>query len=191
MFECLNCRLQIADCRCILVPKLRLGALPGETPFRVPGCTARETEFRKCGSQTEFGIQGENHSPTPADPFQHEKSSGKKRRHHARLLLIFIGTSFPARLLTLIKFTEGGVKGIKETCKRAADFKAHAKKHGIEVKEQLWCMGAYHGVIVFQDPDDETATDAMLSLSSRDNVSTQTMRAFDAGEMSKVVGKIA
>lgn len=56
-----------------------------------------------------------------------------------------------ATYLTLIKFTEHGVKDIKDTCKRAADFKAHAKKHGIEVKEQYWCMGAYDGVIVFDD----------------------------------------
>jgi uncharacterized protein with GYD domain len=96
-----------------------------------------------------------------------------------------------ATYLTLIKFTERGVKDIKDTCKRAADFKAHAKKHGIEVKEQYWCMGAYDGLIVFDAPDDETATSAMLSLSSRENVTTQTLRSFTAAEMSKIVGKIS
>jgi uncharacterized protein with GYD domain len=95
-----------------------------------------------------------------------------------------------ATYVTLLKFTERGVKDIKDTCKRAADFKTHAKKHGIEVKEQYWCMGAYDGVILFDAPDDETATAAMLSLSSRDNVSTQTMRSFTAAEMSKVLGKV-
>ncbi len=96
-----------------------------------------------------------------------------------------------ATYLTLIKSTERGVKDIKDTCKRAADFKAHAKKHGIEVKEQYWCMGAYDGLIVFDAPDDETATAAMLSLSSRENVTTQTLRSFTATEMSKIMGKIS
>lgn len=94
-----------------------------------------------------------------------------------------------ATYVTLIKFTEQGVKNIKDTCKRAADFKASAKKLGIEVKEQYWCMGAYDGVIVFEAPDDDTATAAMLSLSSLNNVTTQTLRSFTAAEMGKVVGR--
>jgi len=95
-----------------------------------------------------------------------------------------------ATYLTLIKFTERGVKDIKDSCKRAAEFKSHAKKHGIELKEQYWCMGAYDGVIVFEAPDDETATAAILSLSSRDYVQTQTLRAFKAAEMDKILGKV-
>ena len=96
-----------------------------------------------------------------------------------------------ATYVTLIKLTQRGVKDIKDTCKRAAELKAHAKKHGIEVKEQYWCMGAYNGVIIFDAPDDETATAAMLSLSSREYVTTQTLRSFTATEMSKILGKIS
>jgi uncharacterized protein with GYD domain len=96
-----------------------------------------------------------------------------------------------ATYLTLIKFTEHGEKDLKDTCQRAADFKTHAKKHGIEVKEQYWCLGAYDGFIVFDALDDETATAAMLSLSSRQSVTTQTLRSFNASEMSKIVGKIS
>src|SRR6516162_817234 len=95
-----------------------------------------------------------------------------------------------ATYATLLKFTERGDKNIKDTCKRAADFKTHAEKHGIEVKEQYWCMGAYDGLIIFDGPDDETATAAMLSLSSRDNVTTQTLRSFNPAEMGKIVGRI-
>src|SRR5437763_1935648 len=95
-----------------------------------------------------------------------------------------------ATYVTLIKFSERGVKDIKDTCNRAAEFKAHANKHGIEVKEQFWCMGIYDGIITFDAPDEATATAAMLSLSSRGNVSTQTLRSFTATEMSKIVGKV-
>ena len=95
-----------------------------------------------------------------------------------------------ATYVTLIKFTERGAKDVKDTCKRAAEFKSHAKKHGIEVKEQYWCMGAYDGLIIFDAPDDETATAAILSLSSREHVATQTLRSFTASEMSKIVGKV-
>jgi uncharacterized protein with GYD domain len=94
-----------------------------------------------------------------------------------------------ATYVTLIKLTEKGSKSIKDTGKRAADFKASAKKMGIEVKETYWCMGAYDGVLIFEAPDDETAIAGMLSLSSQDNVTTQTMRSFTASEMSKILGK--
>src|SRR5437868_11977744 len=96
-----------------------------------------------------------------------------------------------ATYLSLVKFTQRGAKDIKDTCKRAADLKTHAKKHGIEVKEQYWCLGAYDGLILFDAPDDETATAAMLSLSSREYVTTQTLRSFTAAEMSKILGKIS
>src|SRR5437870_12767319 len=95
-----------------------------------------------------------------------------------------------ATYVTLLKFTQRGVKEIKDTAKRAAELKSHAQKHGIEVKEQYWCMGAYDGVMIFDAPDDETATAAMLSLSSRGNVTTQTLRSFTAAEMSKILGKV-
>jgi uncharacterized protein with GYD domain len=101
-----------------------------------------------------------------------------------------MGDNVMATFLSLIKFTERGDKNIKDSCKRAAEFKTHAKKHGIEVKDQYWSMGVYDGVIIFEAPDDETATAAMLSLSSRECVTTQTLRSFTATEMTKLLGKI-
>ena len=95
-----------------------------------------------------------------------------------------------ATYVTLFKFTDQGVKKFKDTCKRAADFKASAKKLGIDVKEQYWCMGRYDGVMVFEAPDDETSTAGLLSLVSLGNVTTQTLRAFTAAEMGKIVGKV-
>lgn len=95
-----------------------------------------------------------------------------------------------ASYVTLLKFTDRGVKEVKDTCQRAAELRAHSKKHCIEVKEQYWCLGPYDGVLVFDAPDDETATAAMLSLSSREYVTTHTLRAFTAAEMSTIVGKV-
>jgi uncharacterized protein with GYD domain len=96
-----------------------------------------------------------------------------------------------ATYVALLKLTERGVKDIKESRKRAAEMKAHAKKHGIEIKEQLWCMGAYDGLVIFDAADDETATAAMLSLSMRGNVTTQTLRSFREGDMDKILGRLS
>jgi uncharacterized protein with GYD domain len=95
-----------------------------------------------------------------------------------------------ATYVTLIRFTEKGAKNFKDTCKRAADFKTSAKKLGIEVKETYWCMGRFDGVLIFDAPDDETATAGLLSLSALNNVTTQTLRSFTASEMNKILGKV-
>jgi uncharacterized protein with GYD domain len=92
-----------------------------------------------------------------------------------------------ATFITTLHFTEQGVKAVRDTCNRAAAFKTAAEKLGIKVTGQYWTLGAFDGVIVFEAPDEATATVAMLHLSSRDNLRTQTARAFDAAEMHKIL----
>src|ERR1700732_722194 len=96
-----------------------------------------------------------------------------------------------ATYVALLSFTEKGVANIKDTCKRAAELKTHSKKHGIELKQQYWCVGAYDGLLIFDAPDDETAAAAMLSLSSRGSVRPHTWQSCRADEMSKILGKIS
>ena len=94
-----------------------------------------------------------------------------------------------ATYLALVTFTDQGVKKFKDTCKRAADFTAKAKKMGADVKQIYWTLGAYDGAVIFEAGDDEAATGAMLYLGSLGNVTTETMRAFTAPEMQNVVRK--
>jgi uncharacterized protein with GYD domain len=93
-----------------------------------------------------------------------------------------------ATFITTMHFTEQGIKAIKGTCDRAEAFKATAKKMGVKVTGMYWTQGAFDGVIVCEAPDELTATAALLHLGSLGNIRTQTARAFDAGEMQKVLG---
>src|SRR5260221_7516347 len=96
-----------------------------------------------------------------------------------------------ATVITTIRFTEKGLQGIHESGKRATAFKAAAKKMGVKVTDIYWTLGSFDGVIVFDAPDDETATAAMLFLSSKGNVHTTTARAFESTEMEKIVAAFA
>jgi uncharacterized protein with GYD domain len=93
-----------------------------------------------------------------------------------------------ATFITTLHFTEQGLKAVRDTCNRAAAFKTAAEKLGITVTGEYWTLGAFDGVIVFEAPDEATATAAMLHLSSLDNLRTQTARAFDTAEMQKILG---
>ena len=95
-----------------------------------------------------------------------------------------------ATFISTIRFTERGLQGIRETTKRAAAFKAAAKKMGVKVSDVYWTLGAFDGVLVFDAPDDETATAAMLQLSSYGNVHTATARAFDSAQIEKIVSML-
>jgi uncharacterized protein with GYD domain len=96
-----------------------------------------------------------------------------------------------ATFLSTIKFTAQGIKAIGETTKRAASVKAAAKKMGVKVTDVFWTLGAYDGLLVFEAPDDETATAFMLQLGTMGNVHTTTARAFTAAEMDGILAKMS
>ena len=62
---------------------------------------------------------------------------------------------------------------------------------GVKVTGTFWTMGYFDGVMVFEAPNDETATAAMLHLAGQGYVHTTTARAFEADEFSKVIGVLA
>lgn len=74
--------------------------------------------------------------------------------------------------------------------KRAAAFKAAAKKLGAKVTNVYWTLGEYDGVVILEAPDDETAMTVLLYLAALGNVHTTTVRAFTAAEMDEIVAKM-
>ena len=92
-----------------------------------------------------------------------------------------------ASFVTLVKFTEQGIKGVGQTTKRAEAFREMAKKMGAMVKELYWTLGRYDAVAIFEAPDDETATRLMLTVGSLGNIRTETLRAYNAKEMGEIL----
>jgi uncharacterized protein with GYD domain len=96
-----------------------------------------------------------------------------------------------ATFISTVRFTSQGLQNIRDTAKRAAAFKTAAKKLGVKVADVYWTLGPFDGVLVFEAPDDETATAAMLQLSQAGNVHTQTARAYKTSEIEAIVGKLS
>jgi uncharacterized protein with GYD domain len=95
-----------------------------------------------------------------------------------------------ARYIGLFRFTDQGIRNIKDTVKRGDAAMADAKKMGVKVIEEFWAMGAYDGVVLFDAPDDETMTAFACKVSSLGNVKTETMRVFRKEEMEGILSKI-
>ena len=93
--------------------------------------------------------------------------------------------------VTLANFTQKGLHEVKGTLTRAEAFKAAAKQAGAEVKEFLWTQGAYDMVCIVEAPDDAAMSVLMLNALKLGNVSGQTLRAFNAAEMEKILAKVS
>ena len=96
-----------------------------------------------------------------------------------------------APYIVLGQFTDQGIRNVKDTTKRAEAFKDAARKAGVTVKDLYWTLGQYDVVTTVDAPDDATMTALLLSVGSLGNLRTQSMRAFSADEMGRILGKLA
>lgn len=94
------------------------------------------------------------------------------------------------RFVTLLRFTEQGIKEITQTTQRAAKFEAAAKELGATLVTQYWTMGEWDGFFVVEADDEETVMALMLRLGAQGSVRTSTSRAYAAEEMARVLAKV-
>jgi uncharacterized protein with GYD domain len=95
-----------------------------------------------------------------------------------------------AMYVSLIQFTDQGIRNIKKTIKRGDAAMAEAEKMGMKIVEEFWTMGTYDVVVVVDAPNDETMGAFMLKIGSLGNVKSHTMRAFRREEMAGILAKI-
>jgi uncharacterized protein with GYD domain len=92
--------------------------------------------------------------------------------------------------ISLVQFTDQGIRAAKETTQRVADWAAKVQSMGVSIKHMYWTLGQYDQVCVFEAPDEETAASVLLAADMLGNIRTQTMRAFTTSEMEKVLAKV-
>lgn len=92
--------------------------------------------------------------------------------------------------ISLIRWTEQGVRSVKETVERARQAEELARRMGGSQPMIYWTLGGYDIVLVGELPDDETVTAYALAVASQGNIRTETMRAFSAEEMQRVLQKL-
>ena len=93
--------------------------------------------------------------------------------------------------VTLINFTEQGLKTIKDTVKRSEAAKKTAAANGVKVKEILWLQGQYDMVVISESDDDTKRMALALNTLKNGNVRGQTLRAYTASEMEKILEHVA
>lgn len=92
--------------------------------------------------------------------------------------------------VVLAKFTDQGIRAIKETPKRAKVFRETASTLGVKIKDIYWTLGHYDVVLTMEAPDDETATALMMKVGALGNLTSQTLRAFTESEIAAIVSRV-
>ena len=92
--------------------------------------------------------------------------------------------------ISLLRFTEQGIKSIKDHPKRRAAAAKNIAGLGGKLVHSYLTMGRYDIVAILEAPDDETAAKFALITGSNGNVSPETLRAFPESEYDRLIKAI-
>ena len=93
--------------------------------------------------------------------------------------------------MILGKFTDQGVRNIKESPKRQEAFRQLCEKQNARVKEVYRTMGRYDLAAIVEAPDDVAMSSILYTLASLGNVRTETLRAFTPQETEAALARVA
>ena len=92
--------------------------------------------------------------------------------------------------VTLIRYTEQGIKTFKDLPKRLEETRMAGEAAGAKLVAFYLTMGQYDAVVVSEAPDDETVATLALAAGGRGNVRTETLRAFTEDEAKKLAAAV-
>jgi uncharacterized protein with GYD domain len=92
--------------------------------------------------------------------------------------------------VTLMNWTDQGIRNVRDTVHRREQADALAEKHGAKIEQVYWTVGTYDLVTIVEAPDDESVTAMLLELGSGGNLRTTTLRAYDSEQMSGILQRL-
>lgn len=89
--------------------------------------------------------------------------------------------------LSLINWTDQGVRAIKDSAKRLDAAKEATRAAGGRMIFVYMTMGEYDLAVLTEFPDDQAATRFLLTLGALGNVRTKTLKAFTEEEYRAII----
>ena len=90
----------------------------------------------------------------------------------------------------LNKFTEQGIRHVKDTTKRSEATRKAFEAAGGRMIGIWWTQGQYDSVAIVELPDDESVVALLLQIGQQGNVQTQTLRAYSEQEMAGIIARL-
>ena len=89
--------------------------------------------------------------------------------------------------VVLYRFTDQGLKNIKDTVRRAREVRAENEKRGFKVVGTYWTQGRYDLVSIVDAPSEEAMLAGLFNIAATGNVHSETLRAHTEAEMEKAL----
>jgi len=94
--------------------------------------------------------------------------------------------------VNLYKFTDQGRKTIKQSPKRLKELtKTLEKTLGVKIVQALYTTGRYDIIVISEASGDRAALTAAAMIAQAGNVVGETLHAFTADQMERVVSKLS
>ena len=94
-----------------------------------------------------------------------------------------------ATFISLINFTDQGMRNIKDSPEHYEAFQEMAEKLGLKVKCVYYTVGHYDMILVVEGSD-EAASAVLLKVGLLGDVRSQTLRGFSVDEMKGIISTI-
>lgn len=92
--------------------------------------------------------------------------------------------------ISLMKFTDQGIKDIKEAPQRAEQLVKGLEAMGGKLLGLYFTMGEFDYIGIAEAPSDEVALTFLMSMGAAGNVKTTTLKAFKIEELAAIVKKL-
>jgi uncharacterized protein with GYD domain len=92
--------------------------------------------------------------------------------------------------IALAKFTDQGIRSVRQTVQRADASREVASRFGVKITSIHWVQGQYDVVTVCEAEDEQAISAFGLAVAAGGNVKFETLRAFTREEMAQIVAKV-
>ena len=96
-----------------------------------------------------------------------------------------------ATYITLLNYTEQGIKNMKGVPERVATLRQALERVGGRMHGYRLTLGEYDAVVTIEAPDDETYATFALNVAAQGNVRTTTLKAFSEEESYRIFGNLS
>jgi len=92
--------------------------------------------------------------------------------------------------ISLVKWTDQGIRNVKDSPQRLDTFKKGVQAAGGKVTGFYLTMGRYDMVTIVEAPSDEVTAAMVLSIGRLGNVRTETLKAFPEDQYLGIIAKV-
>jgi uncharacterized protein with GYD domain len=94
-----------------------------------------------------------------------------------------------ATYVTFYRYTDAGMKGIREAGEIAKGWEHEAQKRGVKVQALYWLQGSYDALTIVEGEDD-AVNGLLLAIGAQGLMRTETARAFSVDEIQRIIKQI-